>query len=196
MEEKDIFDRFKNLIQNHCGMMITDVHQGQLEKYLSDRKEKDGISASDLYAAVMTDGEELKALVNAVVVNETYFFREEKQFKFLEAYIKVNFAGKPVVMWSAACSSGEEAYSLASLALSCNAQPVVYATDIDTDALAQVKKGIYGMHSYRSDGQCFKTCLEPYLTESVDAKKQVCHTISQTLKDKVICSRVNLVALD
>ncbi len=196
MEEKDIFDSFKNLIQNHCGMMITDVHQGQLEKYLSDRKEKDGISPEDLYASVLAHEDELISLVNAVVVNETYFFREEKQFKFLEDHIKGKFAGKPIVMWSAASSSGEEAYSLASLALSCNARPVVYATDIDTDALAQLKSGIYGMHSFRSDGQCFKPCIEPYITESVDAKKQVCHMISQTLKDKIICSRANLVELD
>lgn len=196
MNENDYLEKFKVLIEKHCGMMITDVHQSQLKKYISERIEKDGISICGLYDAVISSAEELKNLVNAVVVNETYFFREEKQFKFLEEYIKTSFAGKTIVMWSAACSSGEEAYSLASLALACGAKPIVYATDIDTDALVMLKNGTYGANSFRRDGSSFKPCIAPYICETRDSKNLPVFAVLPALKEKIMCGRANLLELE
>lgn len=192
----EIKEQFRNLIRSKSGMMITDVHFRQLEKYLDETVANKNISYSDLYASILTNQNELIDLINAVVVNETYFFREEKQFQFLREYIKQNFSGKNVVLWSAACSTGEEAYSLASLATGCNANPIVYATDIDTDALMRLKSGIYGQNSFRPDGNSFMNYMEPYLSCATDEIGQKIYAVSPNLKEKITCGRANLLDLD
>lgn len=196
MINNDILQQFKNLIEEQCGMVITEVHTQQLINYLTEKNKQTGKNYNDLYSEVLSDPEKMTELINAVVVNETYFFREEKQFELLKEYITENFAGKDVVIWSAASSSGEEAYSLASLALACNANPIVYATDIDTDALMQIKKGVYGQNSFRKDGLCFKPYLDKYIIESEDENKQKLYVIKPELKEKINCGRANLVDLD
>ncbi|MCQ2592845.1 MAG: hypothetical protein MJ188_08680 [Treponema sp.] len=196
MENTALSERFKQLIQSHCGMMITEVHSQQLEKYLSEKLSQTGKSLEELYDFISSSKEEMINLINAVVVNETYFFREEKQFQFLQKYLMENFNGKEVVIWSAACSTGEEPYSLASLALSCNAKPVVYATDIDTDALFQLKNGVYGFNSFRKDGECFSSVLKKYTSEFENPLGQKFYSISPDLKEKILCSRANLLDLD
>ena len=80
MSEVEILQSFKSLIENHCGMMITDVHLSQMQKYLTETSEKTGLSYAELYTSATKDPTQLIKLINAVVVNETYFFREEKQF--------------------------------------------------------------------------------------------------------------------
>lgn len=198
MEENvsEIKEKFKTLIKNKSGMLITEVHFRQLEKYLDDTVAATGVSYTDLYQSVLTNHEKLIDLINAVAVNETYFFREEKQFRILKEYIQQNFAGRSVVIWSAASSSGEEAYSLASLAIGCNANPIVYATDIDTDALMKLKTGVYGQNSFRADGKEFMEYLNPYLSESTNKLGQKIYAISPNLKEKIICGRTNLMEIN
>lgn len=196
VEIAEIKEKFKNLIKAKSGMLITEVHFCQLEKYLDNIIATTGMTYSDFYDSVISNHEKLVDLINAVVVNETYFFREEKQFQFLKDYIKQNFAGKSIVMWSAACSTGEEPYSLASLAMGCNANPIVYATDIDTDALLRLKSGVYGQNSFRPDGKDFINFLEPYITETTNDFNQKFYAISPNLKEKIICGRANLIDLD
>lgn len=192
----EIKEQFRNLIKNKSGMMITDVHFRQLEKYLDETVATKKISYSDLYASILTNHDALIDLINAVVVNETYFYREEKQFQLLREHINQNFSGKTVVMWSAACSTGEEPYSLASLAIGCNANPIVYATDIDTDALLKLKTGVYGQNSFRPDGKSFMNFLNPYLTKTTDTNGQNIYAISPNLKEKIMCGRANLLELN
>jgi len=174
-------------------MMITDVHSQQLENYLNEQILITGKSCSQLYDQISTNQNDMVELVNAVVVNETYFFREEKQFKLLQEYLQNNFANKNVVIWSAACSTGEEPYSLAAMALSCGTNPVVYATDIDTDALQKLKNGVYGQNSFRPDGACFKQLISPYITEITNNSGQTNYLINSKLKEKIMSGRANLM---
>lgn len=175
--------------------MITDVHSQQLEKYLSEKINSTGKTDEQLYEIASGNQDSMVELINAVVVNETYFFREEKQFQFLRNYIQSNFADKDIVIWSAACSSGEEPYSLASLSLGCHARPIVYATDIDTDALIQLKNGVYGDNSFRPDGRSFKNYLDPYIQETKNAAGTKIYAVQSNLKEKIICGRANLLDL-
>lgn len=123
-------------------------------------------------------------LINESTVNETYFFREEKQFQFVKNKIFSKWASKTnlqkIKIWSAACSSGEEAYSLLLLAKSCGLTASVIASDINTEVLKKCSDGIYKASSIRNvDGGIFKYLLEPYKTQnnsfefSSDIKKQV-----------------------
>ena len=96
-------------------------------------------------------------MVAAATVGETYFFRQHEHFDLLT---KLNFhgsPGKPLMAWSAACASGEEAYSLA-IALrqqqGLEAPSLqVWGTDINEAALVSARAAAYGRWSFRASGQ-------------------------------------------
>jgi chemotaxis protein methyltransferase CheR len=103
---------------------------------------------------------ELQRLINALTVNETYFFREDYQLRALTGPILSEVVAarrdkRPVRIWSAPCATGEEPYSIA-LSLLENWPPIasvdveLAASDIDTDALAAAQAGIYGARSVQN----------------------------------------------
>ena len=75
------------------------------------------------------------------------------------------FHSVPIKIWSAACSYGEEAYSLAVLAKVCGIKAFVTASDINSEVLDHCNKGVFWESSIRSvDGFSFKNLLLPYRT--------------------------------
>ncbi len=107
----------------------------------------------------------LSEIINFITVNETYFFREEKQFDFLKNEIFPKYMGKPVNIWSAACSTGEEPLSIQALAMNCNLLATVYATDIDNVVLQKFLEGNYTSNSFRKDGSKYHDLLKPFFTK-------------------------------
>jgi len=99
-----------------------------------------------------SDGE-LANFVNAITTNLTSFFREEHHFRYLEHYL-ADLVGQAVTgqrlrIWSAACSTGEEAYSLAMTVVKAIPDQLdswdikILATDLDTNVLDVARQGIY-----------------------------------------------------
>lgn len=96
---------------------------------------------------------EVEHLINAFTTNETSFFRTVSLWTYLENTLLPELAARPPgrtpALWSAACSSGEEAYSLAMLCAQIfatannNVLPRIYATDISTEALKKAREGTY-----------------------------------------------------
>ena len=101
---------------------------------------------------------ELQHFINAITVNKTHFFREPVQLDFLLGIVfpelmKLKRKEKKLRIWSAACASGEEAYSLAILFYEYfgNGWDIrVLASDVDTQVLAQAKKAVYSPFQLRS----------------------------------------------
>jgi len=97
--------------------------------------------------------EELVPLIDVVTTNKTDFFREPKHFNFLVERALPDLtafegAPRPLLIWSAGCSSGEEPYTLAMVLSEYGlAHPGfrfrILATDISTDVLAKAEKGVY-----------------------------------------------------
>lgn len=107
---------------------------------------------------VRMSAEALDDLIVELTIGETYFFREPDQFEFIRSVIIPEIrqrrgADHLFRAWSAACASGEEAYSLAILLLE-TATPFrhLLATDISRSALAKARRGEYGEWSLRGDG--------------------------------------------
>ncbi len=149
------------LIQNESGLKINDAHLEFMRHYVESRLKELNITEKDYNALILSDTNEKKSLINEAAINETYFFREEQQFDFIKQnYIEKKDKNSIITLWSAACSTGEEALSLYTLASSCGIKPIVYATDIDTKALEVFKKGYYSLHSFRSDGKKYIPLLE------------------------------------
>lgn len=90
---------------------------------------------------------ELQICVDLLTTNETYFFREPKHFEWLSQYLDtLESSAAPFRVWSAACSSGEEPYSLAmTLAQHCKQPWQVLGSDISLRVLERARIGHYSL---------------------------------------------------
>lgn len=99
----------------------------------------------------------LARVIAEVTVGETYFFRDPAQFAAIAEQVVPErlgrYDGTPLRMWSAGCSSGEEAYSLAILAEECGCSELVriLGTDISPAAIEAAERGRYGARSFRDE---------------------------------------------
>src|SRR6185369_3291595 len=106
------------------------------------------------------DKEQLETLAGHLTIGETYFFREQSSFDILENSILPDLIasrrgrGQRLRIWSAGCSTGEEAYSLAILLSRLipdqrEWQITILATDINSSALGKAVQGVYSDWSFR-----------------------------------------------
>jgi chemotaxis protein methyltransferase CheR len=145
-----LFARFAALVRGRCGIHLPPSKESLLRGRLARRMRSLGVTRfADYYALAASDPAEAAQLVNSVTTNKTSFFREPHHFDLLRAELEAHPppAGETLKIWSAAASSGEEAYSAAMVAhqvLSPRAADVrVLATDVDTAVLARGEAAIY-----------------------------------------------------
>jgi chemotaxis protein methyltransferase CheR len=106
-------------------------------------------SFREYYRHVLDDasGEALIGLIDALTTNHTSFLREPAHFDFLrETIVPALGRNKRIEIWSAACSSGEEPYSIACTLLDAGVDPSqvrILATDISTKVLKAAQQGVY-----------------------------------------------------
>lgn len=151
-------------IYDFSGINLASSQKTQLLSYIEKRAAHFNVTEDEFCRLVITDPEEFNSIINLVTVNETYFFREEKQFDVLKNEIFPKYRNKKLVIWSSACSTGEEPYSLLALAIECGMDVKVYATDIDDNAIASVKSGVYSKYSFRPDGSKYHSLMEKHGT--------------------------------
>ena len=146
------FGRFRDLIYQIAGIQLSDAKKVLLVGRLSRRLKHYGLSTFAQYYQLVTspqESRELQTMVDLLTTNETYFFREPKHFEFLQEQILPGHPrGRPFRVWSAACSSGEEPYSLAMLLDDRlgDAGWEVLASDISTQVLDKARRGLYGVN--------------------------------------------------
>jgi chemotaxis protein methyltransferase CheR len=149
------FALFQALIHREAGIHLSEAKQALLVGRLSRRLRELGLSSFGAYYAYATDPgnpAEQVELINRICTHETHFFREPRQFEFLERTVapawqadaQAGRRAKRVRVWSAGCSSGEEPYSLAmSLLSQCPPDAgwdvEILATDISTKVLERAR---------------------------------------------------------
>ena len=201
LTEQDL-DSFIYILTDCTGIVPRASHRDGIKTFIEQKISDNKYSIEEYKELLLTDKNLNSEFVNQSTVNETYFFREEKQFALLKEKIfpawKIKNPGKPIKMWSAACSYGEEAYSLAVMALNCGLNPEVAASDINSDVLEHCKSGVFLGTSLRSvDGVLFQQLVLPYrradgrVAFSDDIKKHI-KTMQMNLSeiDSVYCDRV------
>ena len=152
-------------------------------------------SFDDYYRLITTNKEELQSFLNMATTNYTYFLREEKHFDFLEKdllpEVKFNNAkSKSINIWSAACSSGEEPYTLVMLLKNhfgldyVNWDINILATDLSTTVLEKAKKGTYPSKSIDNLPNKYKK----YFVEDKEIIR-----ISDEIKKEVDFQQFNLI---
>lgn len=151
-----LFNKFRSLVYEKTGIHLSSEKKELLHARLGKRLRACNITSYDKYYDFLVrdpDGTELTQFINRISTNFTSFFRELNHFKVLEQTILPQLARRggersPLQLWSAACSSGEEPYTLA-MVLEEYFQRYpgrgyrVLATDISTKVLDQARRGVY-----------------------------------------------------
>lgn len=163
------FDRIRTLLHRATGILLTDTNDRMVYARLAARVVELGFNSFGAYLDHMTDpasAEERDRFISALTTNTTHFYRESYHFDFLETQLLPKLidrarAGDRVRIWSAGCSTGEEAYSLAICVLNAfpdagNHDLKVLATDIDRDALARATSATYRANSLRDMPQALR----------------------------------------
>jgi chemotaxis protein methyltransferase CheR len=150
------FALFQRLIYKIAGISLSDAKKNMLVGRLARRLKQYDFATFSQYYRMLATGEcpeEVQAMVDLLTTNETYFFREPRHFNFLrDQILGKRKSAASFRVWSAACSSGEEVYTLAMMLAEHlpNTPWEVVGSDISTRVLAKAATGHYSLD--RTDG--------------------------------------------
>jgi chemotaxis protein methyltransferase CheR len=151
----DDYDFICRMVYENSRIHLGKDKQGLVTSRLAKRLRQLELGSYREYCELLASpagAEELRYLIDRISTNHTHFFREQKHFDFLSEKVlptwRRSAAGETFRVWSAACSSGEEPYSLAiylaeKLAPAASAQWHLDATDISTRVLDMARRGVY-----------------------------------------------------
>ena len=163
------FRLLRDLISGYCGLYFEESSVYFLERRLQNRLEEKQLTSFLDYYYLLLYGqekeEELGKVVDVLTTNETYFFREANQLKtfseeIIPEILERKKARRTLRIWSAGCSTGEEPYTLAMIALEHREllgwNIEIFASDISQRVLQTARKGVYGKSSFRSTEQYYE----------------------------------------
>ena len=150
------FVRFQRFIHDAAGITLSATKRALVSGRLARRLSQHGLASYTDYLDLLASGAdavEVQTAVDLLTTNETYFFREPRHFEFLreQALAPARRRGKPFRVWSAACSSGEEVYSIAMvLADALGDEPwEVLGSDISSRVLQRAAAAHYPLERTR-----------------------------------------------
>jgi len=145
------FQRFRHLIHDAAGIAMADEKKVLVATRLAKRLRHHNLDSYGAYYRLVTAPEqtgEFQLVVDLLTTNETYFNREPQHFSVLADLLRERSTRNQVYrIWSAACSSGEEAYTLA-MTLAENLQGQrweIVGTDISSRMILSCEQGVYPM---------------------------------------------------
>ena len=140
-----------DLVRRTSGIKLHEGKRGLIEARLHRRLRAMGVASYREYLRLVEadeSGRELTALLDAIATNHTSFFREAGHFAILRDAVLPAFSrsGRTLTGWSAACSTGEEAYTMAiTLEEAGCVDYRLLASDLSTKAVATARRGVYRM---------------------------------------------------
>jgi len=190
--------RLCEFLYRKTGMMFAEEKRYYINRRLAERMAATESTSFPVYFATLRadSGNEIEHLINSFTVNETYFYREDHQFRcltstLLEVIAPKKKAGEPIRIWSVPCSTGEEPYSIAIWLLE-NWDKVdryeieIVGSDIDTTALRAAETGTYGE---RSLIRLSKDLVTRYFTRLDDGRYRILPELTSTIQ----FTRANIV---
>ncbi len=151
----DVLDEIVACLRERTSHDFTQYKRGTLERHIARRMARAAVVSGREYLAwLRRDEAEIHTLSHEMLINVTAFFRDPAAFAYLgtdvvPALVRAHPAGRALRIWSAGCSSGEEAYSLAMLfreAIDAQKSPVklqIFGSDVDAKAVALARAGRY-----------------------------------------------------
>ena len=141
------FGRARQMIDDYAGIKLSPQKRNMVYNRLLRRLRAHGVSNFAAYLdLVQADtSSERQAFVNALTTNLTAFFREPHHFELLAAHAAAHArkARSPLRVWSSACSTGEEPWSIAMVLREAGCAADIRASDIDSEVLRTGNTGVY-----------------------------------------------------
>lgn len=149
------FEFIRHVVSENAGIVLGPNKRQLVQGRVARRMRELGLASYEAYCEHVRESgpEELVGLINALTTNVTSFFRENHHFEALASYMlpeamQRNAVSRRIRIWSAGCSTGEEAYCLAMIAAEkMPAAPKwdlkILATDIDSNVIAEAQRGVY-----------------------------------------------------
>lgn len=185
------FQEFILQVKRKTGIDLSQYKEAQMKRRLTSLRDKRGFSTfRDYFQAIIKDNDLFNEFLDRMTINVSEFFRNPSRWQVLEKQIlpRLYSENKRLKIWSAACSTGEEPYSLVLLLTRFMplAEIKVTATDLDANALKKAREGKY---VERSVQDVPKDLLDKYFT-----KEGAFYYISPEIKSRVSFSKQNLLA--
>ena len=188
------FSQIRQLLHEITGIHLSEAKKPLVLGRLSKRLRKYELeSYGDYLRLIQKDATERQVAIDLLTTNETHFFREPKHFDFLTREVLPHVhPGAPFRVWSAACSTGEEPYSIAMvLAESLGAQSwEILATDISTRVLKQAETGQYPIERAKEIPEAY---LKKFCKKGIRSQEGT-FLIDRELRDRIHFKQLNLNA--
>ncbi len=187
------YEYFKKAVYDLTQINLNAYKEKQMKRRIDTLIAKHGIQGYNNYVSELRNNKSVfEEFVNYLTINVSEFYRNPGQWEILDKEVfpfLIGKYGKSLKIWSAACSTGDEPYSLV-MALSKHlplSQIRIYATDIDKQVLEKARLGLYGEKSIAEVPDEFKkrffTKVGPSYQISEEIKKQVEFKEHNLLKD-------------
>jgi chemotaxis protein methyltransferase CheR len=203
----DEYRLLRDLVKSELGIWFGPESRSSLERRLRDRLAVHGLSSfADYYQLLKYSplgADEWDEAGDLLTTHETYFFREDYQLRAFSHELLPVLAAKShrrIQVWSAGCSTGEEAYTIAMLILESGLfdpadgwEVRVYGSDLSKKCIAAARRGVYGPASFRTtpDEAKAKWFVEaddrerdPVLLGVAPAVRALCHFTQMNLLDE------------
>lgn len=186
------FALFRDLIYREAGIRLPESKRGLVQSRLRGRViERSGGNYGAYHRLIQRPDEraELQRCIDALTTNETFFFRHKTHWDHLgqvvlPAWRREHGPGAVYRAWSAACSTGEEAYSLAILLLDAFAGGPghgceISATDINATVLERARTGVYGPYALQ---KVTPACRAAYFQSAGGDRYRVCRRAREAVR--------------
>lgn len=184
------YENFKSKIYKLSGINLSSYKERQMKRRIESlMKRNNYASFEEYFKALQSYKEQYEEFINYLTINVSEFYRNPTQWEVLEKEVfpALLKESKNLKIWSAACSTGEEPYSLVMLLskfMPLN-QINILATDIDKMAIERAKTGLYSKKSLNNLPQKF--------TKEFFTLKGDNYLISDTVKSRVSFKAMNLI---
>lgn len=198
---EDVFFLFRDLMYEESGVLLDENSKFFVENRLGNSVRRLQLeSFQDYYYYLKYDrkkDEEMANLLDLLTIHETYFFREEHQLKafsdeIIPEKIKKDDGEKALRIWSAGCSTGEEAYTLAMILMEnknlSDWKIEIFATDISQRVLRSARRGVYQESAFRTTE---KKYIDRYFK-----KEGTGYRILDEVKKNIVFLQLNLLDSD
>ncbi len=188
------FSRVRRLIYDYAGIKLSEQKRNMVYNRLVRRlRSHGGLDFKQYLDMVQSErSDEREAFVNALTTNLTSFFREAHHFDLLAAWAaeRRKTSTAPLRIWSAGCSTGEEAWSIAMVLREADAAAQILATDIDSEVLHTAHTGVYPAERTESMPQAR---VRRHFLRGVGANEGLL-SVRPELRSMVRCAQLNLQA--
>lgn len=192
-----VYRELSRIVHEHSGIYLGDNRQSLVFARINKRMRHLGLTdPRDYLRVVRADrtAEELGHLLDAISTNVTQFFREERHFAVLQDLLTqwVAQGRRRITIWCAACSSGEEPYTIAMVAretLPPDVPVSILASDISTRVLQAARLGIYREQDIRRVPEPY---VRRYFQRGASARTQQLVRVKPVLRELVSYSQINL----